>query len=155
MKLFSLRSFLILAVVLAIVANILWRLPESSPKAANTAMDKEGVWGEKNILPTTSNLVAMGKQWKERLATLPPEERKKSEARLQEETRFFVEAHFLPPEERKVKVRERIESLMNDPGIQADWAAERIKMFTRLPAEKRQEIMKKYVQSKNQKTQTP
>lgn len=152
MKLFSLRSFLILAVVLGIVANILWRLPSGSAKPADITGGKDNdIWGEKNILPTTSNLVAMGKQWKERLATLPPDERQKSEARLQEETRFFVEAQFLPPEERKAKVRERIETLMNDPGIQADWAGERMKMLAGLTPEKRYEILKKYVQSKKEK----
>lgn len=156
MKLFSLRSFLILAVVLALVANILWRIPSASPsKATAISTDNAEIWAPENILPSVSNLRAMGKQWEARLATLSPEERAKSEARLKEETRFFVEAQFLPGDERREKVRERIQTLMNDPGIQSDWAAERIKMFTRLPSEKRQEIMKKYVQSKNPKPQSP
>lgn len=150
MKLFSLRSLLILAVALAIVANILWRIPSGSVKPTSAdSMSTAEIWAPENILPSVSNLRAMGKQWEARLATLPPEERAKSEARLKEETRFFVEAQFLPREERKAKVRERIETLMNDPGIQSDWAAERIKMFTSLPPEKRSEIMKKYVRSKN------
>lgn len=145
MKLFSLRSLLILAVALALVANILWRIPFGSARPA--ALDKE-TWGSANILPSVSNLSAMGRQWKERLATLPPEERKKSEARLMEETRFFVEAQFLPADERKVKIRERIEGLMNDPDIQSDWAGERMKMFAGLTPEERHEILKKYVRSK-------
>jgi len=150
MKLFSLRSLLILAVALALVANILWRLPSGSPAkpASADSMSAAEIWAPENILPSVSNLRAMGKQWEARLATLPPEERAKSEARLKEETKFFVEAQFLPRDERKAKVRERIETLMNDPGIQSDWAAERIKMFTSLPPEKRSEIMKKYVRSK-------
>ena len=50
----------------------------------------------------------MARQMKEQPATLPPEKRKQSAARLKEETRFFVEAHFLPAEERKAEIRERI-----------------------------------------------
>jgi len=107
MKLFSLRSLLILAVAVAVAANILWRIPFgiSTHGSANTA------------------------------------------ARLAEETRFFVGAQFLPAEERKAKIRERIEGLMNDPGIQADWAGERMKMLAGLTPQKRHEILKKYVQS--------
>ncbi len=153
MKLFSFRSFLIVAVVVALVANILWRLPGGGDRKTAVEIDKKNLWGAANILPTVSNLTAMRKQWQERLKTLPPEERKKSEARLQEETRFFVEAQFLPPEERQVKMRERIETLMNDPGIQADWAGERMKMLAGLTPEKRREIMKSYVQSKKERNQ--
>ncbi len=151
MKLFSFRSLLIVAVVAALVANILWRLPEAADRKTAAAIDKKDIWGAANILPTVSNLTAMRKQWQERLTTLPPEERKKSEARLQEETRFFVEARFLPAEERRVKMRERIEMLMNDPGIQADWAGERMKMLAGLTPEKRREVMKSYVQSKKER----
>jgi len=154
MKLLSPRPLLILAVVLALVANILWRLPSGTPKPTPSSLAKAEVWGAANILPTASNLTAMAQQWKERLATLPPEERKKSEARLKEETRFFMEAQLLPADERKIKVREHLESLMNDPGIQADWAGERLKMFAGLPPEKRHEILKKYVQKK-EKNQAP
>ena len=152
MKLFSPRSLLILAVAVGLVANILWRIP--SPRASATSAEAD-TWGAANILPSASNLSAMGRQWKERLATLSPEERKKSEARLMEETRFFVEAQFLPADERKAKIRERIEGLMNDPGIQSDWAGERLKMLAGLTPEKRHEILKKYVQSKKEKNQTP
>ena len=155
MKFFSFRSLLVLAVGLALVANILWRLPAGLPVRTPRDSSREETWGEANILPSASNLAAMGRQWKERLATLPPEERKKSEARLKEETRFFVEAQFLPADERKAKIRERIEGLMNDPGIQADWAGERMKMFAGLTPQKRHEILKKYVQSKKEKTQAP
>jgi hypothetical protein len=151
MKLFSIRTFLILAVALALLANILWRIPFGSSASAPVVSNKDGTWGPKNFLPTVSNLSAMGQQWKERLATLPPEERKKSEARLMEETRFFVEAQFLPAGERKAKIRERLESLMNDPGIQSDWAGERMKMFAGLAPEKRHLILKQYVQSKKRK----
>ncbi|TSA37560.1 MAG: hypothetical protein D4R65_00425 [Verrucomicrobiaceae bacterium] len=156
MKLFSLRSLLILAVALAIVANILWRMPSgSSAKPASAdSMSTAEIWAPENILPSVSNLRAMGKQWEARLATLPPEERAKSEARLKEETRFFVEAQFLPREERKAKVRERIETLMNDPGIQSDWAAERMKMLAGMTPEQRHEVLKKYVQSKDKQKQS-
>jgi len=156
MKLFSLRSLLILAVALAIVANILWRLPSGSPaKVSAPATGSEDIWNPENLLPTVSNLRAMGKQWEARLATLPPEERAKSEARLKEETKFFVEAQFLPRDERKAKVRERIETLMNDPGIQSDWAGERMKMLAGMTPESRHEILKKYVQSKKEKNRNP
>ncbi len=152
MKLFSLRSLLILAVAVALGANILWRIPSARSSATSARAD---IWGAANILPSAANLSAMGRQWKERLATLSPQERKKSEARLMEETRFFVEARFLPADERKVKIRERIEGLMNDPGIQADWAGERLKMLAGLTPEKRHEILRKYVQSKKEQNQTP
>jgi len=153
MKIFSIRFFLILAVVVALVANILWRVPWGSSGRGSVDMDKNNIWGAENILPTVSNLSAMGRQWKERLETLPPEERKKSAERLKEETRFFVEAQFLPAEERSEKIRGRIETLMNDPGIQADWAGERMKMLAGLTPEKRHEILKQYVQSKKEKNQ--
>ncbi len=152
MKLFSLPSLLVLAVVMAVAANVLWRIPFGF-SSANTVVGE--TWGAANILPSPSNLSAMGRQWKERLKTLPPEERKRSAARLAEETRFFVEAQFLPAEERKAKISERIEGLMNDPGIQADWAGERMKILAGLTPQKRHEILKKYVQSKKEKSQAP
>ena len=117
-------------------------------------MSAAEIWAPENILPSISNLRAMGKQWEARLVTLPPEERAKSEARLKEETKFFVEAQFLPREERKAKVRERIETLMNDPGIQSDWAAERMKMLAGMTPEQRHEVLKKYVQSKDKQKQS-
>jgi hypothetical protein len=155
MKILSLRSLLLLAVAIAITANILWRIPSGSSARSSAEAKRAETWGAANILPTAANLPAMARQWKERLATLPPEERKASEARLREETRFFVEAQFLPAEERHVKIRERIEGLMNDPGLQADWAGERMKMLAGLTPEKRHEILKKYVQSKKEKNPTP
>lgn len=156
MKLFSLRSLLILAVALALVANILWRIPVGRPaKVSAPSAGSEDIWNPNNMLPTVSNLRAMGKQWEARLATLPPEERAKSEARLKEETKFFIEAQFLPSDERRAKVRERIETLMNDPGIQSDWAGERMKMLAGMTPESRREILKKYVQSKKEKNRNP
>lgn len=151
MRLLSLRSFLIAAVAIALLINILWRIPGSSPKPAFTVSNKAETLGAVNILPSASNLLAMREQWKELLATLPSAERKKSAVRLKEETRFFTAAQFLPPEERDAKIRERLESLMNDPGLQSDWAGERMKMIAGLTPEIRREIMKKYVQSKKER----
>lgn len=152
MKLLSLRSLLTLAVAAALVANIAWRLPA---KSSTASADKADIWGAENFMPSISNLRAMGKQWEARLATLPPEERKISEARMKEETKFFVETRLLPAEERRAKVRERIEGLMNDPGIQADWAAWRMKMLAGMASDRRHELLKAYVQTKDQNKPSP
>ena len=151
MKHFSLRSFLLLAVGVALAVNILCRFPVSSPKPVFTVSGKAETLGEVNILPSPSNLLAMREQWTELLTTLPPSERKQSAARLKEEIRFFTAAQFLPAEERDAKIRERLEGLMNDPGIQSDWAGERMKMIAGLTPETRREIMKQYVQSKKER----
>ncbi len=148
MKLFSIPSLLLAAIVLALAANILFRLPNGFGGKSVLALGKNETWGAANVMPNASNLRAMGNQWKERLATLPPEERKKSEARLKEETKYFMELQLLPTDERKQKTRERIEALMNDPEIQADWAGERMKILAGLTPEQRHEILKKYVRAK-------
>jgi hypothetical protein len=152
MKLLSFRNLMILAVVALLVANILWRLPAALGWNTVATIDSKDIWGSANIMPTVSNLSAMGKQWEERLKSMSPEERKKSKERLAGETRFFVQAQFLPAEERRVKVRERIEMLMNDREIQAEWAGERMRMLAGLTPGKRHEIMKAYVQSKKERS---
>lgn len=155
MKGFSLRSFLILAVVLALAANLGWRLfPHPEDSSDESPLDSElavmaGPEGE-NIMPSFSNLSAMADQWKRRMDRMPPAERQKAEDRLREEAVFFIQSQSLPADERKEAVRRRLEALMNDPGIQAEWAEERFAMMTKLPPTKRQQLFKRYVQYKTQ-----
>ena len=108
-----------------------------------------GAEGE-NILPSFSNLPAMADQWKRRMDRMAPAERRKAEDRLREEAVFFIQSQSLPPDERKEAIRQRLEALMNDPGIQAEWAEERLAMVTKLPPTKRQQLFKRYVQYKTQ-----
>ena len=147
-KLFSLRNLLIAGVVLALIANLIWRLPKKTPSIFVT--DDLTAAPEANIVPTVSNLSAMGMQWKQRLDSLPPEERAQSEARLKEERAFFISAMQLPAAERDAAVKERLQQLMNDPGIQAEWVEERYRMLVKLDPAKRQELFKKYVESKKE-----
>jgi len=105
---------------------------------------------EANIVPSVSNLANMGLQWQQRLAHLSPEQRQRSEARLDEERKFFTEALQLPEGEREARIKDRLQQLMNDPGIQAEWVEERYRMLVKLDAAKRRELFQKYVQSKKE-----
>ncbi|HRJ74198.1 MAG TPA: hypothetical protein PLS03_18375 [Terrimicrobiaceae bacterium] len=155
MKWFSLRSVLVLAVLLALAANIGWRIfSPAEDFADDSAVDPglaamAGPEGE-NIMPSFSNLSAMADQWKRRMDRMAPAERQKAEDRLREEAVFFIQSQSLPPAERKEAIRQRLEALMNDPGIQAEWAEERFAMMTKLPPTKRQQLFKRYVQYKTQ-----
>lgn len=148
MKILSLRNLLIAGVVLALIANLIWRLPKKESSVFLT--DDLAAAPETKIVPSVSNLASMGLQWKQRLDRLPPEERKVSEARLKEERAFFIAAFQLPAAEREAKIKERLQQLMNDPGIQAEWVEERYRMLVKLDPAKRQELFKKYVESKKE-----
>jgi len=149
------RNILLSAVSVALVANILWQIPwENFRRPTQTEIERAQTWDSKNILPTPSNILAMERQWRERISTMPPDQRKVSEARLREESKFFMEVQLLPAAERKIAVKERIQALMNDPGIQADWAGERMKILAGTSPERRRELLKKYVESKMRRSQT-
>lgn len=147
-------SAVVLAGIVLILQRTLFRPPVPPPAtipAGQAALEADPA---PNLMPSFSNLPAMAEQWQQRLATLPPKERKKSEARLEEEVKFFVSVQFLPPAERRQKMRERLEGLMNDPEIQAEWMDERMKMMARLTPEKRKKLFQSYVQYKK-KVQSP
>lgn len=145
----SLRFFLLIAIVLTLSAIIFWRLPGLIFREKPFDPKKEEIWSASNILPSSSNLAAMGLQWQARLATLPPEERERSKQRLEEETRYFMQLRHLPEAERNQKARERIEMLMNDPEIQAEWLGDRMRILAGLDPEARSKVIRSYVKTKN------
>lgn len=158
MKVPSLRAVLLLAVILMLTANVLWRLANGSadrheagvgdPAMRESAEEQRITLEGGNIMPSFSNLASMGRQWQRRINALPPEQRAREQARLDEEEKFFVSVWRLPTTERERKIRGRLEFLMNDPTIQAEWAAERHRMIARLASDKRRAIFRNYVQTK-------
>jgi len=149
---FPSRTHTLIAVagILLVLSVVRWIALSFGDPALPALRDGE-TWHSANILPNAENLHMMARQWKERIAALPPEEREASEQRLAEETRFFIEAQRLPAAGRSLAIDARIEELMNDPGIQADWAGERIKMLAGMPPEERREMMRQYIRSKHEK----
>lgn len=153
MKFLSLRNVLVLVVLVAIVANVVrWRSAEAEQvkeeQKAKAEAEKSNAGA--NVLPSPSNLLAMGVQWKERIQALPPEERAKAQAKFDEVKVFFVQAMRLPPEERQAAVKQRLNELMNDPVMQQEWAEGRQKMLNAMTPKQREELSKKYVQYRKQ-----
>lgn len=107
------------------------------------------------MLPTIHNLPQLGAQWQRRLEKLPPEERGASAARLREEAEFFVRAFRQPAAQRETIIRERLETLMNDPAIQSEWFDERINMLVDLSPEDRSKLLRDYVREKKKILETP
>jgi len=156
MKIFSLRNLLILGVLILVVANIFsWKKAkaEEAIEAKEIKKREEMAAGGANMFPSASNLLAMGVQWKDRLQSLPPDQRKKAEEKYQQEKLFFVSMLRLTPEERHAKITEHLQELMNDPGMQAEWAEGRHAMLASMDANKRHQMFKHYVQEKKQAKQ--
>ncbi len=153
MKFLSLRNVLVLVVLVAIVANVVrWRSAEAEQvkEEQKAKVEAEKSNAGANVLPSPSNLLAMGVQWKERIQALPPEERAKAQAKFDEVKVFFVQAMRLPPEERQAAVKQRLNELMNDPVMQQEWAEGRQKMLNAMTPKQREELSKKYVQYRKQ-----
>lgn len=148
-KIPPLRQILLVAVIVALAVNVVRRLPRQESPSMFLGDDLAAA-PEANIVPSVSNLANMGLQWQQRLAHLSPEQRQRSEARLDEERKFFTEALQLPEGEREARIKDRLQQLMNDPGIQAEWVEERYRMLVKLDAAKRRELFQKYVQSKKE-----
>lgn len=156
MRFLSLRTVLLVLLFVLLAVNVGWRVVHRSARAAEeretgqtpSEQEPSTSLAGANILPSLSNLASMGRQWQRRIEALPPEQRAPEQARLDREKDFFASLWRLPATERRVKVRERLEMLMNDPLIQAEWAAERHRMIAQLASEKRRKIFKDYVQNK-------
>lgn len=145
----AVRLFLIVATLGALIAVIVQRSrppePEEIPPVERGATAEDPA---PNLMPSVSNLPAMAEQWQRIISKMPPEARKASEERMLEEVRYFVSIQSLPDLERREKMRDRLEGLMNDPVIQAEWADERVQALSNLSPEKRHTLFKKYVRYK-------
>ncbi len=151
MKIPSRQSLLIIAVVAALVVNIIWRIATAEPKLAPVGDSPASLAALANeITPSLSGLTTMGREWELHIAALPPEARAASAARLDGEKKFFLQAATLPAKERNREMRARLEMLMNDPEMQAIMMEERMNRFARLDSSTRQKLLKGYVSHKSQ-----
>lgn len=152
MKIPSRQSLLIIAVVVALAVNVIWRISTAEPKDVppDTSSPAALLAVANQITPSLSGLSAMGREWERHITELPPEARAASKARLDAEKKFFMQAAMLPAQERKQAMRERLEALMNDPEVQGIMMEERMNRFARLDSATRQKLLKGYVQYKSQ-----